>query len=306
MKYLTPQQYRFADDGLVGPATTGITDATLARHIARAEAQIDAFMGFDPQLGGFEPHVLYTQRGFDARTRKLPSPIPPVPVRNVQRYLIHISNASPTGAPFVATINPGDAIMNNLEGYVEVVPLQAITYSLSPVLMQLGARPPLVLADLEMGYYIPRLGVRLYSDDGVTYRAPFGFWATSYAQAVSNRPATLPPVPPVVYLDGVAVPSGQYTGDPVEGAIQFNSAQSLTATVTLDATATIPDWVAWATSAQVTWLLAQRQLTQMGGRVLEQVRAGEQQVKRHIRDVKHDLCDEALGYLRPYKAIAMA
>jgi hypothetical protein len=309
MRYLTPDQYRAADDG-VASFSTSHTDQFLARMIARAEEQIDSYMGFDPTLGGFDPHVIFHQRGFDLRTRKWANPQYPVPIRNIVRYRLHISNTDQSGQGFYATISPGDAVINQYEGYVEIVPLDALTYSMTPAIYQLGLNPPLVEVDAEVGYFIPKLGVRLYNDtqDGKTYRAPFGFWASEYTQAVSNRPATLPPVPPVIYLNGSPVDQGTtpYTLDFQEGVVVFSQERPASDSITLDATATIPERVTWAATAQTTWLLGQRTMTQMGGRVLEMIQSGEQQVRRHMRDVKHDLCDEAIGYLRPIRPYAMA
>ena len=125
-KYVTTAQFRSADQGLVGTAANaGVTDLSLARIISSAEIDVDAFMSFPYYLnGGFEAHQTgLIQSGFDQYTRRLHLPQSPVPVRNAQRYRIHISNASPSGVGLFASINTGDVVINQAEGYVEIVPL---------------------------------------------------------------------------------------------------------------------------------------------------------------------------------------
>ena len=201
MKYLTPQQYILADDGI---SLSDVSAITLARTIQRAESDIDAFQAFDLRLGGFEPHTGWVQSQWDARTLKTRIPNYPVPMRQPLRYRIQVSNISTSGAGFMATINNNDVAMNVFDQYVEIVPLQSITYSLAPVLVSLGLRPPLVQLDYEAGYFLPVFGEVLI-DGGLekTYYAARGFWATAYTQALSIQPNTLPPIPAKVYKNGV-------------------------------------------------------------------------------------------------------
>jgi hypothetical protein len=120
---------------------------------------------------------------------------------------------SNTGAPFVATIQNSDVAYNQFGWYIEIVPLTSITYSLAPVLTMLGLDPPIVQLDYERGYYLPFYGDTLSntyamngsvsSGDLKNYTAARGFWATTYTQALSIQPQTLPPVPPVIYKNGI-------------------------------------------------------------------------------------------------------
>lgn len=263
-KYLTPMQYWLADDGLATAQPPTMALQTIARYIQRAEAQIDSFLGFDLRLGGFEPHTAWIQAAWDYRTLKTRIPDDLVPVRQALRYRIQVSNISAAGAGFFATINTGDVAYNTFGGYVEIVPLQSITYAMTPVLIEMGMRPPVVQLDYEVGYYLAATGDPLYDlGDHQTYRAVRGFWATSYDQAASIQPLTLPPVPAVVYVNGVAQTTG-YTVDAAEGSVTFTTAQAAAASVTADYTYQIPDVVQAATIAQTSFLFGQRDLNLAG------------------------------------------
>lgn len=312
-KYLSPLAYRFAYDGLVEPATstTLYPDALLASLIARSEAAIDAYVGM-PLLtnNGFAPGVLgFVQQGFDMvggfGARKLRIPTPLVPVRNIKRIQIHISNASPSGEPLLAILEPGEVIINNWDGYCECIAL-TLTYSLSAVVWELGANPPLAEWDLECGFYLPYLGDTLYdTGNGLTFRALRGFWASTYTQAPSAQPLTLPPVPPVIYLNGVVQASG-FSINYAEGSVTFTTSQS-GQTVTADYTATIPEVIREAAIDQVTYLLQQRALNQAGMGGLEQARSADFFARRSRNDDTEEdqLCAKARLKLAGYKTIAI-
>lgn len=312
-KYITVAQFRAADTGIVGTtANANISDLSLARQIAEAEADIDSYVAFPYYLnGGFEPHMTgLIQQGFDQYTRRLANMAGPVPIRNAQRYRIHISNAGQTGQGLFASIDNGDVVINNAESYVEIVPLQAITYSLAPVVWDLGLEPPLIEADFEVGFYEPHFAETLYNDSGdnKTYRALNAFWASAYTQAIANQPNQLPPVPPVVYANGVVVPSGNYTINYTEGTVTFTVARASTDIITSDYTTQIPFNVRRAAIAQTTWRLALRAVTQQGALPYDLVKAGEMQVRRKDANQAGTsaLCEEALHALAPYKRIPIA
>lgn len=312
MKYLTPGQFkRFAS----GVALEGVNAMALTMAIAQAESAIDAEMDFDTKIGGFEPHTVWVQGPWKAESLRSQFPNYPVPVRNVRRYRIQVSNLSTTGDGFFANISPNDCVINEFQGYIEIVPLQAVSYSLSPVLLQLGLNPPITQIDCEVGHYIPILGETLTSD-GVnkTYYAQRGFWASTYTQALHVQPATLPPVPPVVYKDGTPVSSSAYTVNYTEGAITFNSANSNSAVVTADYTAQIPDYVYFAALAQTAWNIAQRALAAQGMLGLQDIRSGDVNIRKEggrgagaasMRG-HSPLCDDAAQWLSGLKEIGIA
>lgn len=308
MKYLTLQMYKDADTGI---SLSDINDLSLARHIARAETAVDVYMKFDLKVGGYEPHNVWLQKKWDITTRQTPFPSHPVPVQLVNRYRIQVSNISVSGAGFFANINSGDCVINQYGGYVEIVPLQAITYSLSPIILQLGLKNPLVQMDSFVSFYIAVFGeVLINAGDNLNYKALRGFWASSYQAALHIQPNQLPAIPPVVYANGSIVSSSNYTVNYTEGLITFNSVQSGSATVSADYTATIPDPAREATIRQVTHLLEQRALTKMGMGGLDLARSGDQQVQR-IRQVRgvtrvEALCEEAAACLTDQQEIAIA
>lgn len=306
-KYLTPQMYKDADDGI---DLSDLSDLSLARIIARAESAVDTYVKFDLKQGGFEPHNVWLQQKWDLDTRQTRFPSSPVPVQQVNRYRIQVSNLSSSGAGFFATINSGDCVINQYGDYVEIVPLQAITYSLSPVILQLGLRNPLVQMDCFVCFYIPIFGeVLINTGDNLNYKAVRGFWASVYTQALHIQPNQLPAIPPVVYVNGISQSSG-YSVNYQEGMVTFSSAQSSSAVVSADYTAQIPDPVRDATLRQTTFLLAQRALNKMGMLGLELAESGDQRIQRQkqVRGVTRveALCEDAAACLTDYVEIPVA
>lgn len=308
MKYLTLQQYKDADTGI---SLNDVTNVSLASYISRAETAVDAFMKFHLQVSGFEPHSVWLQKKWDITTRQTPFPSHPVPVQSITRYRIQVSNISTSGAGFFASINSGDCVINQYGGYVEIVPLQAITYSLSPIILQLGLKNPLVQMDSFVSFYIAIFGETLINvGDNQNYKAARGFWASNYQAALHIQPNQLPAIPPVVYVNGSAVSSSLYAVNYAEGLITFIATQSGSATISADYTATIPDPAREAVIRQVTHLLEQRALTKMGMVGLDLARSGDQQVQR-IRQVRgvtrvESLCEDAAACLTDYQEIAIA
>ena len=311
-KYLTTQMMRDADTGVLTPE---VTDRQLTQWIQNAEADIDSFMGFTLNTGGFEQHRAWVQADWDYSTLRTKVPNWPVPAQNIYGYKIQVSNVSTAGSGFFATINPGDVVINYYGAYVEIVPLQAVTYSLSPVLLQLGLKPPLVQMEYQAGFYFSNLGSTLINKgDNLTYYAQDGFWATTYNVALHIQPMVLPPVPPVIYANGNVVASNLYTINATEGTVTFNVARSASDVITGDYTHTIPRNVKHATIARTTWLLGQRQLAKTGLVGLEVASGGEQRAQRirssqrvgtHYPSVLEVLDAETVGKLLEYTQIGV-
>lgn len=306
-KYLTVNQYKRFGDGV---SLSGVTDMNLAFMISRAEASIDAHFGLDPKKGGWEPHQVMIQQKFHEETRQTFLPQYHIPVRNITRYRIQVSNVSTSGAGFFANINAGDCVINNDQQYVEIVPLQAVTYSLSPIILQLGLKWPIVEMDCEVGYYIPIFGDTLI-DGGqhTTYYATDGFWTNSYAQAQATQPNQLPAAPPNVYVNNILQNASTYTVNYQDGSITFNSMQVPTANVSADYTKTIPDFITEACVIQTSFLLSRKHLNEMGVYAgMYQFRNGEQEISypratavaAQGRTTPTSLCPDALGVLSRY------
>lgn len=307
-KYLTVQAYKDADTGI---SLSDVNDLSLARTIARAESAVDAYVKFDLKQGGFEPHNVWLQQKWNISTRQTRFPNNPVPVQQINRYRIQVSNLSMTGAGFFASINPGDCVINQYGDYVEIVPLQAITYSLSPIILQLGLRDPLVVMDCFVCFYIPVFGeILIDTGDHQNYKAVRGFWASVYNQALHIQPNTLPAIPPVVYSNGVTVNASNYSVNSQEGMVTFTAIQSSNPVVSADYCAQIPDPVREATLRQVTHLLEQRALTKLGLGGLDIAKSGDQQIQRikQVRGVTRveTLCEDAAACLTDYAEIPIA
>jgi len=301
-------QYKDEDTGM---SLNDLNDLSLVRTIARAETAIDAFMKFNMRVGGFEPHNVWLQHKWDIDSRQTPFPSHPIPVQSVNRYRIQVSNVSTNGAGFFASINSGDCVINQGSSYVEIVPLQAITYSLSPVILQLGLKTPLVQMDSFVSFYIAVFGEQLIdTGDHISYKAVRGFWATSYLAALHIQPNQLPAIPPVVYVNGVATSSSNYSVNSIEGLVTFGTAQNSVPVVTADYTTVIPDSVKEACVRQTTYLLEQRSLRKQGLGGLDIAKSGDQQIQRikQVRGVTkvEALCEDAVSCLDDYVEIAIA
>lgn len=301
-KYLTPTQYQRSADGMI--TADGMPLETLASFIQRAEADIDAFMQFDPNQGGFEPHVVWYQTAWDHKNLKTRIPNRPVPIRDVNRYRIQVSNVSQAGAGFFANINKGDVVFNLFDQYIEIVPLQSITYSMTPVIIALGLNPPLVQVDYEVGFYLGAFGDTLYDvGDGLHFRSLRGFWASTYTMAAFAWPNLLPSVPPVVYVNGVV--ANAYTVNYTEGQITFSTSQSGNS-VTADYTYQIPDLVKAATIAQTSWVIGQSDLNYQGLSGIESAKNDDQTIRRMRQSQKENVCVAAKDNLDSYVGIAIA
>lgn len=308
-KYLTPSQYLRSADGMQTAA--GLSQETIAWFIQRAESDIDyTIMQFDPLLGGFEPHQCWYQQQWDNNTLKTQIPNRPVPIRNVTRYRIQVSNVSQAGAGFFANINIGDIVFHVFDQYIEIVPLQSITYAMTPVIIALGLNPPIVQVDYEVGFYIPYFGDTLYdSGDGLTFRAIRGFWATTYGMAQFAVPNQVPQVPPVIYSNGSAIAPSNYTLNAIEGQVKFNSSQAGN-TITADYAAQIPDLVKTAAIAQTSWIIGQSDLNALGMNGIEYAKNNDQAMRR-IRPVRGVQAKESVSYvaqeaLAGYQQLAIA
>ena len=304
-KYLTPVQYRNMNYGMI---SADITDFMLAQFIQNAETDIDAWMGFDLKVGGFEQHTTWSQTAWDDNTLRTRFPTFPVPIIMPTRYRIQVSNMSNTGAGFFAIIQDADISINVFDGYVEIVPLQSVVYSLSPVILQLGLQPPIVQLDALVGFYLPALGETLYNaGDNQTFWAMRGFRATQYQTSLSIQPNVPPPVPPIVYANGVIQSNSTYTVNATDGSVVFTTAFTPPVpAITADYTYTIPDAVKQACIAQVNHLLGQRLLNLLGMQGVQTGMSGEQRLIRTQHDLFEDrLSAEAANKLIPYVQIAV-
>lgn len=289
MRYLTIQQARRSAVGLSeidGTAAQQLSDITIGQYILRAERMIDQYVGFDlKQAGGFEPHnITVFQQSFDYATRRTRFPAPPVPVRRVLAYRIVISTSAPSGQVLAATISPNDCVINQYENTIEIVPLTAVTYAISPVLAQLGLTQPQTQLDAEVGYYLPQYGETLMDvGDHLTYQAQRGFWTNTYTEALQNQPQSSPALPiiPIVYVNG-AIQSSGYTVNLTEGQVVFSASQQGN-TISADYQHVIPDSVTESCIAQIEYMIGQRRLNLLGMSGIEMIRNGDQQVKRHLR-----------------------
>lgn len=329
--------YTRADEGLTFLGT--LKPNALKRYITRAEAMIDSYCGFDQRYGGFEPHTVWVQSKWNRITLRTYVPNWPVPIRGAKRYRIQVSmqGGNVPSSGFFAEIAVGDVAYNTTDNYVEIVPLQAIMYSLLPVIVELGLKPPIISMDVEMGYFLDQKA-EILDDNGdhQTYYTQRGHWALSYTQNASIMPFTPPTVayasataplnytnplpwvqnpgalPYIIYKNGVAQTAG-FVADPVEGSVIFTSPILNTDTVTMDYTFTIPDAVREATLVQATYLLAMRDLARQGLRVADTIATDQQRLQRRSRGIigmspgdEPGLDPLAITLLQPYRQLAIA
>jgi len=301
MKYLSIQQFKNFDTGI---AINDLSDLSLSQYITLAETDIDAFQGFEPRLGGFDPGTLTYQALWDNETHRVDNPGSPVPIRKILRFNIQMSNISTTGAGFNAIINPNDIAINNFDSYVEIVPLTAITFSMFPTIIGMGLNPAIVLLDVTTGYYLESNNeILVDSGDHKTYYAQRGFWATTYDQAPSTIPLTPPTVPAVILVDGNN-PVISYSQNTIDGSVTFASALQATNVVTGNYCYQIPDFVRDAAKLQVLYYVRQRAMMKQGiYPELKRIQSGDQHIMMQDLDklqqgVNGSLCQAAAAKLQ--------
>lgn len=303
-KYLTTAQYRAADEAI--PALDSAPDSRVSTYITRAERAIDNFLQLDARIGGFEPHTVTWQEAFDVTTRKTSVPNFPIPFRSIKRYAIQIANSSSTtGAGYFVDIYKGDITVNQVGGYIEILPLQAITYTMVPVLGPFGMTPPVVQYEYTTGYYFPLYGEVLTTDDYLTYTASRGFWSDSATLdlALNLQPTSYTiPSQHTVYKNGVALAFNTgYMYNANEGTVTFPTVLLDTDVVTLDYAYQIPDDVKEATVLQTSYLLAVRELNAYGLAALDSISSDGQSISRPVYDPSlRGLCPAAADCLSKY------
>lgn len=305
-KYVSLRQFLAASEGL--PMLDSNPSPTLLNeYLRRAEADIDSALNFDTRQGGFEPHTVYIQQPFDPNVRKTRVETFPIPPRKVTRYQIQIGIANILGTGAFADIQGTEANINMEQGYIEILPLYALTYSTVPFMMPFGLNPPLAHVEYTSGFYLPVFGETATNlGDNLTYSLLRGFLASSYDVATMDVPTTYTPAaPPNVYVNGTlqASDGSVYTIDYTEGLITFLVAQAATAIVTCDYIYQIPDDVREATVYQASYLLAQRELNQFGMRALTNMTDSGRGISR--QPLPGTLCPEAAYRLRKYKTTPM-
>lgn len=304
-KYLTPQAYRRSDQGIYN-TSSAVLDSFLAQQIELAEGAIDAFMGFRLQTpSGFAPGTIaLMQAGLRPNPTKIRFPLPPTPIRRVTRLRIHLTNAT-DGSAVIGTLSPNEVVFNQDEQYAEITS-QTLAYSVATPLIGFSLRPPLMELDGECGFYLSFLGETLYNDSGdlKTYNSLKQFWASTYVQAIGNQPNVLPPVPPVIYVNGIVTSASNYAVNYAEGQVVFTAARASSDVITADFAGTIPALVKNACIEQVNHLLEQRILRQQGAGGLMMVKMGKREIRRSPKlNIDEDyLCDAARTKLRGYKA----
>lgn len=298
-KYLTVNQYLAADEAV--PSIDVLTTTQLTTYIRRAERSIDTALLFDPRIGGFEPHAAWIQQPFDMDTRKTRIPNTPIPIRAVQRYSIQIANASTeSGAGFFTDVSQADIALNTYGGYIEVLPLQAILYTLVPVFSPFGMEPPVVQVEYTVGYYFPVTSETLTTEDNQTYQAENGFWASAIDLAPSLMPTSFSYPTPTVYVNGAVQTTG-FTLDTSEGTVKFAATRADSDIVTADYSYQIPPAVVEATIAQTSYLLALRELNQYGMNALGRLSSDGQSLSTNAyNSALHGLCPRARDLLSVY------
>lgn len=254
-KYLSPSQLQA---GSLGVDVSAVPYAELNAIIGAAEAQVDSFTATEHQWRAW-----YQQMRWVYQSRRIYLLSTPTPVKTVDRVRIEISTVPSTGNPFVATISPYDCVVNNTAGWLEVVSLQALTYSLTPVLVNLGLNTILSLTDYHSGYLLSQYGERLQPDSTQKiYSSQRAFWATDANVSPNISPYVAAPFPPVVYANGAVQQASGYTVDYQNGVVTFTAAPG--GTVTCDYAYTIPDAIRDATRYAAVQLLMERNANAAG------------------------------------------
>lgn len=240
MRYLTPACVRNLGTGL---PLDGLTDTDIAGLIEEAEALIDSEAGLDERAGvGFASGTHTEAQAWDFATRRVYPASFPVPVLSVQSFEVVVSKQQGSTQEVYATIDPTLVIIQNDEGYLEVLSLALALYSLAPVLTQLGLVQPFARFTYAAGYSIQQTSRRLFpSNELLGAVDPVEGEDTGTLNLWHSRlPCWDDTQPVTVTQNGATLDPSLYTVSYDDGAVALNTSYALTDVVRASFVSTIP------------------------------------------------------------------
>lgn len=233
-----------------------ISDFELESVITLAEAAVDTYCQTVHEYKA--QHQMSPWPGFG---RRIYLNSTPAPVVSIEQALYQYGMIQGSGNPLSITIDPSTILVDDTNDFVLVT-----TFTTSSGVVAgpsyVNPRNSFVILDYHTGWFLPQLGESLYyNGTGAQYQSRRSFWI-AIQPTLSPNVRILPtlPLPPVIYVNGVSQPSGNYTIDYMNGIVEFVSGSEPvpSAKITADYTYAIPDAVREATRLTCVPILAER------------------------------------------------
>ena len=176
------------------------------------------------------------------------------PLKDVSSFVLRLAK------DYTVSLDPvKNIVVNQMEGYVEVVALTPVITGYFPVGWNFGLWNPLAEVDYTYGWDFEVVGDECEAVSTVLYTSSHGNWSADA---------------PTVYVDGVVQSSG-YTVNRDDGSILFATAPDGEAVVTVDYTYLCPDAISQATGIVATDLIGQARIASRGMIGLSSIRVAE-------------------------------
>lgn len=295
MPYVSPEKFRTMGFGI---DLDGIEDVELAALMERASAIADDYCTvprFPVAHSFFGGSVTGEQHEWTLPVNPLEYPRRRVwplhwPIQSVTDFKVKVTNTQ------YVSVAPTELFINNADRYVEVVSLAFTGVGLfGAMIPSIGLMRPVAEISYTYGWNFQARGELLYPTDARTYRAANQFW-------------NLTDTEPIIYLNGVAQPSG-FTVDDVEGTVTFDTALAATDLVTADYDYTLPREIKEGTGHIAAYLIAQRQVQSRGMGGLQSLKVGEVSITAPTRRLSAEslpeLVPEAASLLADYGFITV-
>ena len=256
---------RFLDGGY-GIDTSTFTRSQLRNILVRATANVNRFCSVPsiPQAFDF--------RGGSVTGEKHQWPyVPPLlitsgsrrvflnqkPLKDVSSFVLRLAK------DYTVSLDPvRNIVVNQMEGYVEVVALTPVITGYFPVGWNFGLWNPLAEVDYTYGWSFEVIGDECEAISPDLYTASHGNWSADA---------------PTVYVDGVEIDPTDYSVNTDDGSILFASTVEPTvqSVVTCDYTYLCPDAVSEATGIIATDLIGKARIAARGMIGLSSIRVAE-------------------------------
>lgn len=258
MKYLTTSQLRLYSGGI---DVTNLPDLNLELIITLCEAAVDTYCQTELQYKSWHQVSQFKGLGKRIYLNSVPAPVLIIDAAVVQIGMIQSS-----GNPQTLVLDPKTIEVNDTNDYITLTSLAPLVQASANVNVWYNDyQDDMVILDYHTGFFLPQHGELLFANNvGNQYQSRRSFWASSITESPNVLLNDVPPIPPVIYLNGTVQDPSTYTLDYLNGIVEFTTAIAPSSKVTADYTFTIPDAVREATRLTVFPLLAEQELHQSG------------------------------------------
>lgn len=179
------------------------------------------------------------------------------PLKDVSSFVLRLAKN------YTVSLDPvRNIVVNQMEGYVEVVALTPVITGYFPIGWNFGLWNPLAEVSYTYGWTFEVTGDECEAQSPTLYTASHGNWSADA---------------PTVYVDGAEISPTDYTVNTDDGSINFAAAVTPTvqSVVTCDYTYLLPDAVSQATGIIATDLIGKARIAARGMIGLQSIKVAE-------------------------------